>query len=211
VILADITPHPKHPGRYTVQLREGESVTLSLDGVERLRLASGMELDEQIVERIRREGEVQNAIDRGINLLSYRGRSERELRRRLAQDGTEKRAIDLAIEHLLQIGYLNDADYARQVARARMLGPGHSGSRVRAELARRGVAREVIDAALVEVRESGEVDEAALIERVANKKARSLASLDPPVRRRRLYAFLARRGFDADAIRGVLDRLESAP
>jgi regulatory protein len=73
------------------------------------------------------------------------------------------------------------------------------------------VAREVIDAALVEVRESGELDEAALIERVANKKARSLASLDPPVRRRRLYAFLARRGFDADAIRGVLDRLESAP
>jgi regulatory protein len=55
------------------------------------------------------------------------------------------------------------------------------------------------------------VDEAAIIERVAEKKARSLAKLDPGLRRRRLYAFLARRGFDADDIRRAVDRFADAP
>jgi len=42
---------------------------------------------------------------------------------------------------------------------------------------------------------------------VAQKKWRSLAKLDDVTARRRLYAFLARRGFNPDEIRGAMSAL----
>ncbi len=59
------------------------------------------------------------------------------------------------------------------------------------------------DAEQFEFVEEG-VDEEASIERVARKKLRSLSSVDPPTRKRRLFSFLARRGYDSDAISRVL-------
>jgi regulatory protein len=75
------------------------------------------------------------------------------------------------------------------------------------ELAKRGVERNVADAAIVEVLHDDEVDEAANIERVARKKLRTLQSLDQETRRRRLYAYLARRGYDVDDVRRVVSAL----
>jgi regulatory protein len=58
--------------------------------------------------------------------------------------------------------------------------------------------------AIAQVFEDESVDEEKLIERAAAKKLRTLSRLDEPTRRRRLYAFLARRGFDGDDIQRVL-------
>jgi len=49
------------------------------------------------------------------------------------------------------------------------------------------------------------VDEGDLVEQVARKKLRSLGRLDPQSRNRRLWAFLARRGYDADHIRRAIE------
>jgi regulatory protein len=72
------------------------------------------------------------------------------------------------------------------------------------------VEREAIDGAVEEVFVDEGVDEGALVEQAARKKLRTLARLDAVVRRRRLYAFLARRGYDGDVIRGVMARLLGA-
>jgi len=76
--------------------------------------------------------------------------------------------------------------------------------RIQQELARRGVARDITAEAIADVFEDESVDEGKLIERAAAKKLRTLGRLDEPTRRRRLYAFLARRGFDADDIQRVM-------
>ncbi len=52
---------------------------------------------------------------------------------------------------------------------------------------------------------SGLLNDATLLEHLTHRKAHALRGLDPLVRRRRLYAFLARRGYDAEEILGVLD------
>ena len=51
----------------------------------------------------------------------------------------------------------------------------------------------------------GSVAGREVVERAARKKLRALAPLDPAVRRRRLYAFLARRGYDGEDIRRAMD------
>jgi len=55
------------------------------------------------------------------------------------------------------------------------------------------------------------VDEKATIEQAALKKMRTLAKLDQPTQRRRLYSFLARRGYDADDINQVVTRFVGRP
>ena len=72
---------------------------------------------------------------------------------------------------------------------------------------KRGVERDVADEAVSEVLADQNVDMIAVAERVARKRLPSLARGDPQSRRRRLYAFLARRGHDSETIRTVMDRV----
>jgi SOS response regulatory protein OraA/RecX len=77
---------------------------------------------------------------------------------------------------------------------------------LRQELRGRGVGDESIDAAraILEQREGGAADEVTTARRVIVQAQRRYASLEPRVRQQRLYALLARRGFDGDTIRRAL-------
>ena len=79
--------------------------------------------------------------------------------------------------------------------------------RIGQELAKRGVSREISDEAIGAVFDEEGIDEAESIDRVARKKLRMLTKVDEATRRRRLYAFLARRGYDNDDITRVLRTL----
>jgi SOS response regulatory protein OraA/RecX len=77
---------------------------------------------------------------------------------------------------------------------------------VQQELARKGVAREVTDEAVAEVFEEEAIDEGESLDRLVQKRLRSLAKLEPAVRDRRLWSYLARRGFDSSDIRAAIER-----
>ncbi len=139
-------------------------------------------------------------------MLESRSRSVVELRRRLLRKGEPEHDVDAAIERLCGAGLLDDANYARQLARSKALNAGQSRRRIGQELAKRGVERSIADAAIADVFDEEEVDETAAIDRAAQKKARSLGALDPTTRQRRLYAFLARRGYASDAIAAAIRR-----
>ncbi len=145
--------------------------------------------------------------DRALALLARRAFSTEELRRRLAQPGggATPAAIEAVVARLTAVGLLDDAALATVVARTKLLGAGVSTRRLRAELARRRVDRAVADRAIQEVVADEAIDMTAQLDAVARKKLRSLAGLDPGVRRRRAFGFLARRGYDADEIRRTLD------
>jgi regulatory protein len=145
--------------------------------------------------------------DRALDLLEARARSVVELRRMLVRKGEPAADVDAAIERLRSAGLLDDANYARQLARSKALNAGQSRRRIGQELAKRGVARAVADVAIADVFEEEVVDESANIERAAHKKLKTLSGLDALTRRRRLYAFLARRGYDAESIGKIVTRL----
>jgi regulatory protein len=151
--------------------------------------------------------EPRKTYDRALNLLAFRARTVSELRRQLMRKGEPAADVDAAIERLLEQGLLNDAAFARQFARSKLNGPGASKLRIVQELSRKGVSREVADSALDELKEDDGLDPAATIHRVADKKWRTLTRLDDVTARRRLYAFLARKGFNPDEIRGAMSAL----
>ena len=147
---------------------------------------------------------MRSTYDRALDLLAIRGRSVTELRRKLIQKGEDSAAVDETIAKLIDQKLLDDAEFARQFARAKVVGPGASRRRISAELARKGVSRSVADKAIDELGETEGIDLSAAINRVAEKKWKTLAKLGEDTARRRLYGFLARRGFNPDEIRAAM-------
>jgi regulatory protein len=203
-VITAITPTPRHPGRFEI-LVDGRSVaTLSLDAIERLQLAVGGTVAGR-EEPIAREAAQLKVYDRALNMLALRARSSAELARSLVQKGEPKELVDAAVRRLHEHGLLDDAAFAQAFTRAKVLGAQQSKRRVQQELARKGVAREVTDAAIATVFEEEQVDQREVVEQAARKKLRSLKKAEPAVRRRRLYAFLARRGYDGEDIRRAME------
>jgi regulatory protein len=208
-IITAITPTPRHPGRFEL-LVDGKAIaTLSLDAIERLRLVVGGSTA-GLEERIAHEAAALKTYDRALNMLAFRGRASKELARSLVRKGEPKELVDRAIERLTEQGLLDDSAFAESFTRATVLGAQQSRRRVQQDLARKGVAREVTDAAIATVFEEEQVDQREIVEQAARKKLVSLRKLEPVVRRRRLYAVLARRGYDADDIRAAMDAVGEA-
>jgi len=88
-----------------------------------------------------------------------------------------------------------------------MLSTGASKRRLTQDLYRKGIKADVATQAIANVVEQDEIDPAAVIERVAKKKLAQLGDLEPVILRRRLFGFLARRGYDLDEIKRVVSLL----
>ena len=208
-VISAIVPAPRHPGRFEV-LVEGKSVALlSLQAIEEMRLAVGRPIT-GLEDRIALEAARLKVYDRALNMLAFRARSSAELARSLVRKGEEKPHVDWAVQRLQENGLLDDAAFAESYTRSKALGAQQSRRRVQQDLARKGVARSVSDAAIETVFEEEGVDQREIVAEAARKKLRSLRALEPQVRRRRLYAFLARRGYDADDIRAAMEAVGSA-
>lgn len=149
----------------------------------------------------------QKTYDYALNLLSARAYTTRNLRRKLVQKEFEADEVDATIERLTASGLLDDRKYAAEFARYRLVVRGSSARRVEQDLARRGIDRETAKAALQGVMEDEPVDALSAIDRLARKKLLSLDGLDPEVKRRRLFGFLARRGYELEDIKRITSHL----
>jgi len=207
--VTQISEHPRKPGRYIVEVDGRDFAVVNLDAITETKTKIGVVIDDARAAQLREAGEVVATYDRALNLLAFRARSSRELSRRLKEKGASAECIEQVITKLRDAGLVDDADFARQVARSKVSG-GASKRRVQQELFKRGVERDVADEAVSEVLADENVDMVAVAERVARKRLPSLASADPQSRRRRLYAFLARRGHDSETIRTVMGRVLDA-
>ena len=202
-MISGIVPAVRPAGRFAVVVDGREHAVLSLEAIERLGLAGGRTLD-GLEDAIALESARLQSYDRALNMLAFRARSSRELARVLVKKGEERSHVDWAIARLQEQGLLDDAAFARAFTRSKVVGGKQSRRRVEQDLARKGVSRTVAGEAIENVFEEEAIDQRAIVEEAARKKLRALSGLDPAVQRRRLYAFLARRGYDLDDIRAAI-------
>jgi regulatory protein len=147
------------------------------------------------------------AYNYALSLLAARPYASSALRRKLIQKEYPAADTDDVIRRLLDNGLLNDAKFAEQYARSKMQSTGASKRRLTQDLYRKGIKGDVATEAIANVVEQDEIDPAVVIDRVARKRLAQLGDLEPVVLRRRLFAFLARRGYDLDEIKSVVSRL----
>jgi regulatory protein len=142
-----------------------------------------------------------------LDLLAARAYTVRNLRRKLVQKEFAADEVDRAIARLVESGLLDDRKYAAGYARQKIVVGGSSVRRVRQELAKKGIDAESVGESIDALLEEEPVDQEAAIERMAVKKLRSMGDLDGVVKRRRVFGYLARKGYEIDDINRVLARI----
>lgn len=139
--------------------------------------------------------ELKEAMERAGRLLSVRARTEHEIRERLAAAEFSGAVIDQTVARLIELGLLDDLDFARrwvqERAERKRLGP----RALKAELAAKGVARDVADEAL----EAEQIDEEAMAADAASRWVRKVARFPLPEQAHKLQQMLLRKGFSLEA------------
>uniref|UniRef100_A0A832I3W9 Regulatory protein RecX n=1 Tax=Eiseniibacteriota bacterium TaxID=2212470 RepID=A0A832I3W9_UNCEI len=140
-----------------------------------------------------------------LRLLERTRRTRLDLRRRLRDRGYAPATVETVLDRLAAVGLVDDAEFARAWLAGRRGRRPAGWRRLEAELRAKGVAPDDVARARAALEErEGAGDELAAARRVAAQAARRLAALEPRARRRRLWALLARRGFDGDVIEEAL-------
>ena len=188
------------PGRVTVTLCGGEEIKTTLNVVTDLRLYSGRELDEEELRELRAASAAALARNRAMELISRRPMSEKELIDKLIRKGEDEETAADCARWLRENGFLDDESYAAAVARhyaAKGYGPG----RVRAELSRRGVDRELWDDTIEAMPENSEKMDRFIAARLTDPEDREQV--------RKVSAALYRRGYSWEEIRSALGRFNA--
>jgi regulatory protein len=196
----------KNPNRVSVYL-DGE-FAFGVSRIVAAWLQVGQDLsDEKIVELQQQETQ-EASLQKAMLLLSYRPRSEAEIRQRLREDGFEPEVIAITVDRLRLNGLLQDENFAQTWIENRGAFRPRSQKMLAFELRRKGIAEETIQQALAE--SSSDND---LAYQAAARYARKLAGTEWEEFHRRLLAFLGRRGFSygtsAPVVRQVWDELQS--
>ena len=135
-----------------------------------------------------------------LTLLRYRDRSERELRDRLRKKGCNQDEIETVIGDLRNAGFLNDEALAENLKRQAMANKLLGFDGARRFMQQRGLTRDIIDRVLA----YDEDTELLGIERLIDKKQKSIEKYPEPKRTRSLIGFLMRKGYPLHVIRKAL-------
>lgn len=163
-------------------------------------LRIGVELDAERVDALRALDETSKATDAAIGLLAHRPRSVQEIRRRLLLKGFGAATIDGALDRLERWRYVDDEAFARFWVENREANKPRGRRLIEQELRTKGLDREIIAQAISEA----EIDEHAAALGLARGRLHSYSGMDQAMARRRLGAWLARRGYGYDVVKPVL-------
>jgi regulatory protein len=147
-----------------------------------------------------------------IRFLAARPRTRWELERRLRRGGAEVEVVEATLDRLAELGYVDDAAFARWWGEQRDRHAPRGHRLIEAELRRSGVPREAIEAfrdqhASPERAPEDEALPGTEAERAREALARHLRGRSlpgDPKARQRIGMFLVRRGFDPDIVRATL-------
>ncbi|MCS6939242.1 MAG: RecX family transcriptional regulator [Roseiflexaceae bacterium] len=198
-----------------VQEHDAQRVNLYIDGafalgislatVARERLYVGMYLDAATFARLEAAENVERAVRIALRAIEGRPRSVAEIRDRLQRKGCAPETIDAAVDRLQDSGLLDDAAFARFWIENRQMCRPRARQALADELRRKGVSAELIANAL---NETFAEDEAARAETLARAALPRYAAItDYQMFVRRLGGYLQRRGFSAETILPIVERL----
>lgn len=155
------------------------------------------------------------AMQAALSLLAVRGRARGELTNRLRRKGFDGDAVEHAMQHAERLGLVDDDVFSESWVRDRLALRPRGSKALVAELRRKGVAADTARAAVSRVMAAEHVDDEELClaaaERWLVRNAALVGSDDRTRTMRRLFAFLARRGFATGASRTAVERLQRPP
>lgn len=183
----------RNPNRINVYL-DG-SFAFGLARIVAAWLQIGQAISDEKIQSLQSQDTIEVAYQKALHFLSFRQRTENEIRRKLKDAGFEEGVSDIVLHRLRDSGTVSDTDFARNWVESRSTFKPRSRRALMMELRQKGVTEEVIHEALVEVE-----DESDLAYRAGLRYANRLSQADWDTFRERLTAYLGRRGFSYGTI-----------
>jgi regulatory protein len=181
-----------------VYLDQEYAFLLYVSDIRRCQMAEGEELPIETYQKLMQEILPKRAKMRCMHLLETRDYTEKELREKLERGGYPKEISDQAIAYVSSYGYLDDTRYAARYIDT--YGDRKSRRLIEQELLRKGISRDILSLSWTTDDDgSRRISEDDMIRKLLEKKHFDPQFTDEK-ERRRLYAMLVRKGFEASAI-----------
>lgn len=195
-----------------VQKRSKKRVNVEIDGdfafslplEEAAILKKGQSLTDDEVSALQARDAMARAIDAAGRLLSARPRSVHEIKQYLVRKEIPPMLMDDVIEHLTQMGYVDDRAFAAFWVQERSSNKPLSARALRFELREKGIEKAIVDEVLADL------DEIEGAVQAATGYTRKLRGMTEAEAKQKLYAFLARRGFNSGVARDAMKQVFEA-
>ncbi len=202
--VTDIKKQKKDNGKYNVYIDGQYAFSLIAQDIEYFKIKTGNEISQNVYDYIVETVVYIKAQDTALKYLSYKMRTEKEVRAKLEQSDFGCDVIDKVMEFLLKYNYVNDYEYSmafiRQCLKLNPLGA----YGICQKLKSYGVKSSTAEKAIAD----SEIDEYYYAGKLASKKT-SAKQFNSAADFKKLQDFLLRRGFSYDIIKSVIDEYKS--
>ena len=204
-VITALVPEVRRPGTLRVEVDGVRFGAVPEELARAAGLAVGRALEGELLERLTAGADAEAAFRTLLRALERRSFARADLGRRLVRKGHPRPAVEAALERAQTLGLLDDVAFAINYVQTRAA-RGRGPSRLTRDLTAMGVERGHIDRALAAEWPEGS-DRTGVPLALASKRAAQLGHLPRPVKRRRLLAYLARRGFAGHDISEIVARV----
>lgn len=210
--ITDIQTQKKDPKRVNIFLDGEFAFGVSLES----KIVNKLKIDEQItseqIQKLIFDDQVERLYERAITFLSFRPRSEKEVRDNLLQKlwrsdkGEDEKknfesSVSEVLEKLKKLKFIDDLEFAKWWVEQRTKFKKISPRIIKSELFKKGINKEVVET----VFNSVEIDPVSLAFDAAKKKFSSYQKFEPKIFREKMSRFLSSKGFDWEVVKKVVD------
>ena len=189
----------RNPERVNVYVNDKFSFSLDVSQVVDFKIKIGRTVSEEQLAEFKKASEFGKLYQRALEWVLVRPRSEKETRdylyRKIFEKKLDKKYIDRIIEKLKNKNYVNDENFARYYVENRFVKKGVSRKRLKMELMKKGVSRDIIEEVLAA---SDRSDEEEILKIIAKKRAK--------YDNEKLTTYLCRQGFSYELSRELVAR-----
>ena len=198
--ITKIEAQKRNPRRRSVFIDGKFAFGVDEEVVSRLGLEKGEGLTEQKIKNILIQKSENEAKEVALRFLSFRRRTEKEIKDKLKKKGFDERTIKSTIAKLKDYDLINDSEFATAWVKERLAYKPRGKKLLRQELWKKGIKKDIIDQVTEELCQGEDKSASELLEKIKKR----YKNLEPNVARRRMLSLLLRRGFSYEIAKNTL-------
>lgn len=204
-VITKITRQKRNEERYNIFLNDEYAFSVDESVLVKYRLTKGMTIDEWTLGELTYEDEIEKAFQRGVDYVSYRMRSEFEVKEHLLKKEFGEAVVLEALAKMKRVQLLDDHAFALAYMRTQWRSGKKGPALIRRELSQKGIDPSIQEEVMSQYDEASQYDAAM---KLAENTKRSNERHAPEAVKRKIYQRLLRKGYSSDLIQRVIDAID---
>ena len=201
ILISAVEPQKRKKDRYNIY-SDGEYVcSLGAESIVIYGIKQGTQIKEEKLKNAIEADNMQYAFDSAVSLLSFRMRTKKEIRDKLAEKKIDANAVEKAIDKLAGYGYIDDEKYAVLFIESAVSEAKYGRKVIEYKLRQKGISDDNIEKAMQLYPDDAEKQAASVYYKTLMRK---YSNEEPKKKRSKIYSNLARRGFSYDVINSLI-------